>query len=130
MKGGPRMAIPGAVMFTAAGVAGQFIANGLDRWRVRYVFEHEHEWNKDVGEKSKEEERMDRARDKVAEFERRFAFFEGFTKIRKTKHEERIKLLDKEIEKLDGMLKKVDDEIAAIEKGNHSMNSKETASKQ
>lgn len=116
-------------MFTAAGVAGQFIANGLDRWRVRYVFEHEHEWNKDAGEKTKEEERMDRARDKVAEFERRFGFFEGFTRIRKTKHEERIKLLNKEIEKLDGMLKKVDDEIAAIERGSHTANSEEAGSK-
>jgi hypothetical protein len=124
------MAIPGAVLFTVAGVAGQFIANGLDRWRVGYVFEHEHEWNKNVGEKSKEDKRMDRARDKVVEFERRFAFFEGFTKIRKTKHEERIKLLNKEIEKLDGMLKKVDDEIAAIERGSHGMHSKGTVSKQ
>ena len=124
------MAIPGAVMFTVAGVTGQVIVNGLDRWRVRYVFEHEEGWKEDGREKTKEELATKRARDKVTEFERRFAFFEGFTTIRKTKHEERIKLLNKEIDKLDGMLKKVDDEMAVLEGRKQSSNAKEAQSKE
>lgn len=103
------MAVPGTVMFTLAGMAGQFISNGLDGWRVRYVLEHQDTWI------PKSETKDDVARDRAEEFERRFGFFEGVKKIKKPKMKERIKLLRAEIDKVDGMLKKVDDEIAALE---------------
>jgi hypothetical protein len=111
------MAIPGAVMFTFAGFTGQLVLNGLDALRVRYVFENEESWfeqpreKADPGEMSKE----DLARDRAAEFSRRFGWFDKFAGIKKPKTEERLKLLKGEIKKVDGMLKKVDDEIAALE---------------
>jgi len=115
---GPKMAIPGAVMFTLAGFTGQLVLNELDTWRVRYTFENEESWlekpkeKMDPGEMSKE----DLARDRAAEFSRRFGWFDKFAGIRKPKTEGRLKLLKGEIEKVDGMLKKVDDEIAALER--------------
>jgi hypothetical protein len=106
------MAVPGMVMFTLAGFMGQLVMNGVDYWRVKYILEHEESWReRQSGEKSKE----DLVRDRAAQFERRFGFFEGIAKIRKPKTEERVKLLREEIEKLDVMLKKVDAEIAALE---------------
>ena len=104
------MAIPGAVMFTLAGVTGQFILNEIDRWRVQYIFEREDKW-KETEPKSKQ----DKSRDKIAEYEHKFGVFERFG-FKKTKYEKRIQLLKGEIEKVDVMLKKVDDEIAALEK--------------
>jgi hypothetical protein len=103
------VAIPGTIMFTLAGMTGQFILNGLDGWRVQYVLEHQDTWT------PKGETKDDVARDRAEEFERRFGFLGGVKKIRKPKMEERIKLLRGEIDKVDGMLKKVDDEIAALE---------------
>ena len=120
MVGGPRMAIPGTVMFTLAGVTGQFILNGIDRWRVQYVFEREGTWNETKPVKSKE----DISRDKIAEYERKFGVFERFG-LKKTNYENRIQLLKGEIEKIDIMLKKVDDEIAALEKSSKSDAEKE-----
>jgi hypothetical protein len=104
------MAIPGAIMFTLAGVTGQFILNGLDRWRIEYVFEQENKWNE-----TKPKSKQDISRDKIAEYEHKFGVFERFG-LKKTNYEKRIQLLKREIEKVDVMLKKVDDEIAALEK--------------
>jgi len=120
MTGGPRMAIPGAVMFTLAGFTGQFILNGIDRWRVQYIFERENTWSEMKPEKSEQ----DLARDRIAEYEHKFGVFERFG-LKKPNYEKRIALLKGEIEKIDGMLKKVDDEITTLEKGSTSDNEKD-----
>src|SRR5271167_3480103 len=96
------MAIPGAVMFTFTGITGQFISNALDRWRVNYVFKHEDEWRESRPTKSKEEI----SREKLAEYEYKFGFFEQFG-LKKPNFERRIARLKREIEKLDVMVKKV-----------------------
>ena len=114
------MAIPGAVMFTLAGFTGQFILNGIDRWRVQYIFERENTWSEAKPEKSEENV----ARDRIAEYEHKFRFFEGFG-LKKPNYEKRITLLKGEIEKIDLMLKKVDDEIAALEKTSRLDNEEE-----
>ena len=51
----------------------------------------------------------------MAEYELKFGFFEQFG-LKKRDFERRITLLKGEIEKVDTMLKKVDDEIEALEK--------------
>lgn len=105
------MAIPGTVMFTLAGITGQFVSNALDRWRVYYIFKHEDEWRDSKPSKSKEEI----SREKLAEYEYKFGIFEQFG-LKKPDFEKRIARLKGEIEKLDVMMKKVDDEIATLEK--------------
>jgi len=102
------MAIPGAFMFGFAGLIGQFIANGMERWRIRYVLENEEKW--------KELRENKRSKDSK-EFERRFDFLERLKLVRRADPEKRIQKLHEEIEKVDKMLKKVDDEIASLEKG-------------
>ena len=113
------MAIPGAVMFTLAGVTGQFILNGIDRWRVQYVFERENKWNE-----TKPKSKQDISRDKITEYEQKFGVFERFG-LKKPNYEKRIQLLKGEIEKIDVMLQKVDNEIAALEKAPKSEAEKE-----
>jgi uncharacterized small protein (DUF1192 family) len=120
MTGGPRMAIPGAIMFTLAGATGQVISNKLDDLRVKYIFEHEDSWNE---KKSQETPKPKPAESIEEEFERRFGFFERIGLLKKPNVEERVKVLRREIERIDGMLKKVDDEIAALEKGAQNENS-------
>lgn len=111
------MAIPGAVMFALAGITGQFISNLIDQWRASYIFKHEDEWSEARQVKSKE----DILRDKVTEYENKFGIFDQFG-LKKGDVEKRIGRLRGEIEKLDGMLKKVDDEIAALEKASSNSN--------
>jgi len=105
------MAIPGAFMFGFAGIIGQFIANGLERWRVRYVLENEEKWKELRKNKKSQESEL------PVEFERRFDFLEKLKLVRRADPEKRIQKLNEEIEKVDKMLKKVDDEIASLEKG-------------
>ena len=109
--GGPRMAIPGAFMYGFAGLVGQFIANGVERWRIRYVLENEEKW------KALKENKKSKESDEPVEFERRFDFLEKFKLVRRADPEKRIQTLREEIENVDKMLKKVDDEIAGLEKG-------------
>jgi predicted nuclease with TOPRIM domain len=103
------MAIPGAIMFSIVGVAGQFIADGLDHWRIQYIFDHEQSWKERGGIGPEKDDKMER-------FEEKFAFLEKMGFLRKKDDGERIAMLKKEISKLDGMLKKVDDEIEKLEK--------------
>ena len=105
------MAIPGAFMYGFGGLIGQFIANGVERWRIRYVLENEEKW-KELKENKKSKEL-----DEPVEFERRFDFLEKFKLMRRADPEKRIQTLREEIEQVDKMLKKVDDEIASLEKG-------------
>ena len=106
------MAIPGAIMFSIAGVTGQFLSNFIDRMRIRYILEHEHEW---IGtNQNKSVDTINKADD----FEQKFQFLEKLGMIKKANVEDRINLLQNEIEKLDQMLKKVDDEIAKLAQAN------------
>ena len=104
------MAIPGAIVFTLAGATGQLISNKVDGLRIRYVFENEDSWkDKTSKPNSKSPENIE------DEFERRFGFLERIGLLKKPGVEERVKVLRREIEKIDGMLKKVDDEIITLE---------------
>jgi len=104
------MAIPGAFMFGCAGIIGQFIANGLERWRIHYVLENEEKW-KELRENKKSKES-----EGPVDFERRFDYLEKFKLMRRADPEKRIEKVKEEIEKVDKMLKKVDDEIATLER--------------
>jgi predicted RNase H-like nuclease (RuvC/YqgF family) len=108
------MAIPGAVTFGIAGLTGQVLANALDRLRINYIFEHEVTWTKEKGQ-----EKSDKM-DKMEQFESKVEFLENLGIIKKTSAEERIKLLKREIEKLDRKITKVDDEIANLERSSKS----------
>jgi len=104
------MAIPGLVMFSLAGFTGQFILNFLDNWRVRYIFEHEHEWQ--VGKATT----TDAKNHNSTEWERRFEYLGKYSGFKKADPVKRLKVLRGEIEELDKKLRKVDDEIGKLEK--------------
>ena len=104
------MAIPGAFMFGFAGLIGQLAANGLERWRIRYVFENEQKW------KEQSENKKSRESEGPLVWERRFDFLEKLKLVRRGDPEKRIQALRGEIEKVNKMLQKVDDEIASLEK--------------
>jgi CRISPR/Cas system CSM-associated protein Csm5 (group 7 of RAMP superfamily) len=81
---------------------------------MRYVLANEETWLEQPRQKGEETSTDETARDRAAEFSRRFDFFDSIAVSRKPRTEERLKVLRREIEKVDGMLKKVDDEIAAL----------------
>ena len=104
------MAIPGAFMFGFAGVIGQLVGNVLERWRILYSIENEEKW--------KEERAQKKAREAEGpvDWERRFDFLEKLKLVRRADPEKRIQKLKGEIEKVDKLLNKVDEEIESLEK--------------
>lgn len=117
------MAIPGAIIFTLAGISGQLVLNAIDRWRVRYIYEHEDEWAEQaqLSELQKMNHGGIRNRDNPAmerhkELDRKFGFLEGLATVRSKGTSERRRLLVDEIEKLDAKIRKVDEEIEALER--------------
>jgi len=104
------MAIPGAFMFGSAGVIGQLIGNVLERWRVLYAIENEEKWKEVRAQKKARES------DGPVDWERQFDFLEKLKLVRRADPEKRIQTLKGEIEKVDRMLKKVDEEIDSLEK--------------
>jgi hypothetical protein len=111
--GGPRMAIPGTVLYALAGVTGQYGVNILENWRIQYIFQNEKRWKEG---KKKEEKTKELEGEEGDEYEKQFKFLERLeTAVGKENFEGRKKMLRGEIEKINGMVKKVDDEIAALE---------------
>lgn len=107
------MAIPGAIIFTAIGVTGQLFLNFLNGWRIRSILEQE-ELQKDKPQVlgPKETEIMD----KNDEYERKFGLFSRLGTFKRSNADVRITSLKAEINKLDEKLKRVDDEIATLER--------------
>jgi hypothetical protein len=101
------MAIPGMVVYSLVGVTGQVITNALDNWRVRYVFEHEHEWER--------EKVLHKTADDRDELARRFEFLGRWTGVKQTPPEKRIRVLRDQIGDLEEKIKNVDEEIAKWE---------------
>ena len=120
------MAIPGAIMFTLAGITGQLVLNGLDRWRVQYIYDHEDEWAEAARLKELQKlnstegrEMQNAAIDRAMELDQKFRFLDGlagFAGLRSKGTGERKRMLVEEIEKLDGKIRKVDEEIEALER--------------
>ena len=105
------MAIPGAFMFGFASVIGQLIGNVLETKRILYALENEEKWKEERAQKKARE------REGPEEWERRFDFLEKLKLVRRADPEKRIQTLRGEIEKVDKMLKKVDEEIKSLERG-------------
>ena len=116
---GPKMAIPGMVVYSILSTMGQLLVNFVNRQRIQYVLEHEDEiklWQEERSKrKTKEELKLVDKLDKQKEWENKFEVFEKVGVIKRSNADERVKLLREEIGKLDGMLKKVDEEIQAVE---------------
>ena len=118
--GGPKMTIPGLVMFSLAGFTGQFVLNALDNWRTRYIFEHEQEW-----QKTENPEPQNPKNHGLTEWERRFEFLGKYSGMKKTDPAKRLAVLRNEIEELDKKLQRVDDEIAKLERQKSQLQEKD-----
>jgi len=117
------MAVPGGIMFTVAGIGGQLVMNGLNRWRVRYIYEHEDEWNENsrLSELNKTRGSVDavggiEGMEKHRELDQKFGFLDGLADIKTKGTSKRMKLLMDEVEKLDRKIRQVDEDIEALER--------------
>jgi len=81
----------------------------LDRWRVRYIFEHEDEWK----ENSRLKE-LQQAGSGGAEGDSGFKFLEGSKRAKNSGFDERTRRLRDEIGKLDKDIAKVEEEIGLL----------------
>jgi hypothetical protein len=109
-SGGPRMAIPGTVMFCLLGLTGQLVVNFVKNWRIRYIYDHEQEW------KAAKERAVPTTKSNSTEWEGRFEFIGKYAGLKKSDPGKRIAVIRKEIEELDGQILKVDVEIAKLER--------------
>ena len=116
---GPKMAIPGMVVFTFLGTTGQLVVNFVNRQRIQYVLSHEDEikvWQEARRKaKTKEDLMLTEKVDKQKEWESKFEVLERVGVIKRSNADKRVKRLREEIEKLNGMIRKVDEEIKGVE---------------
>ena|SRR2546423_12952283 len=103
------MAVPGLIIFTLAGTTGQLVLNALDRWRVRYIFEHEDEWK----ENSRLKE-LQQAENGGAPGEGGFKFMEGSKQTKSSGFDERTRRLREEIGKLNRDIARVEEEMVLL----------------